>query len=71
MKKQVIEFGGEAVGVVVPDEDHLKFMAVKYEVWDLEAQRFRSADEARAAIRRLMASQAIIGPPTEAHASAA
>jgi len=71
MEKQVIEFGGEAVGVVVPDDDHLKFMAVKYEVWDLEAQRFRSADEARAAIRRLMASQAIIGPPAQAHANAA
>ncbi|MBP1885872.1 hypothetical protein [Sinorhizobium mexicanum] len=57
MSKQVIEYGGEAVGVVVPDEDRLKFLAVKYYVWDLDAQRFRSADEARAAIRRLLAGQ--------------
>ncbi|MDO9418199.1 hypothetical protein [Pararhizobium sp.] len=70
MKKQVIEFGGEAVGVVVPDRDHLKFMAVKYEVWDLDAKRFGSADEARAAIGRLMASQSVIGPPTAAAAAA-
>jgi hypothetical protein len=60
MTKQVIEYGGEAVGVVVPDEHGLKFLAVKYNVWDLDAQRFRSADEARAAIRRLFASQSAL-----------
>ena len=54
MQKQVIEIGGEAVGVVVPDEDRLKFVAVKYSVWDLDSQRFSSADEVRAAIRRLL-----------------
>ncbi|MDF8353187.1 hypothetical protein [Ensifer adhaerens] len=59
MSKQVIEFGGEAVGVVVPDEDRLKFLAVKYHVWDLDAKRFGSADEARAAIRQLLAHQAV------------
>ena len=57
MSKQVIEYGGEAVGVVVPDQDRLKFLAVKYHVWDLDAQRFGSADEARAAIRHLLAGQ--------------
>lgn len=56
MEKQVIEFGGEAVGVVVPDQDRLKFVAVKYYVWDLDSQRFDSVDEARAAIRRLMSN---------------
>jgi hypothetical protein len=60
MTKQVIEYRGEAVGVVVPDEHGLKFLAVKYNVWDLDAQRFRSADEARAAIRRLFASQSAL-----------
>ena len=38
MQKQVIEIGGEAVGVVVPDEDRLKFVAVKSSVWDLDSQ---------------------------------
>ncbi len=68
MSKQVIEYGGEAVGVVVPDEGRFKFLAVKYHVWDLDAQRFRSADEARAAIRHLLARQAM---PTERHGDAA
>jgi hypothetical protein len=54
MQKQVIEIGGEAVGVLVPDEDRLKFVAVKYSVWDLDSQRFSSADEVRIAIRRLL-----------------
>ncbi|MEK1928464.1 MAG: hypothetical protein AAAC47_01530 [Pararhizobium sp.] len=57
MNKQVIEFGGEAVGVVVPDAGRLKFVAVKYHVWDLDSRHYRSADEARAAVRSLMASQ--------------
>ena len=54
MNKQVIEFAGEAVGVVVPEADYLKFVAVKYEVWDLDSRRFHSVDEARAAVRQLV-----------------
>ncbi|ASY55156.1 MULTISPECIES: hypothetical protein [Sinorhizobium] len=57
MNKQVIEYGGEAVGVVVPDQDRFKFLAVKYHVWDLDAKRFGSADEARAAIGHLLAGR--------------
>nr|WP_244651121.1 hypothetical protein [Rhizobium sp. CFBP 8762] len=55
--KQVIEYDGEAVGIVIPDNDRLRFMAVKYQVWDLDAHRFHSVDEARAAIRKLMGAQ--------------
>lgn len=62
MKKQVIEIGGEAVGVVVPDQNRLKFVAVKYHVWDLDSKRFDSADEVRAAIRKLMSDPASAGP---------
>ena len=57
MNKQVIEVGGEAVGVVVPDADRLKFVAVKYHVWDLDSRLFKTADEARAAIRQLIAGR--------------
>ena len=57
MNKQVIEFGGEAVGVVVPDAGRMKFVAVKYHVWDLDSRYFRSADEARFAVRQLVAAQ--------------
>ncbi len=62
MSKQVIEFGGEAVGVVVPDAGRLKFVAVKYHVWDLDSRHFHSADEARAAVRQLMSAQAVRRP---------
>ena len=64
MEKQVIEVGGEAVGVVVPEQDGFKFVAVKYHVWALDSQRFSSADEARAAIRRLMAQPRAVAPET-------
>ncbi len=54
MQKQVIEYRGEPVGIVVPDEDRLKFIAVKFHVIDLDEQRFRSADEVRLAIHDLV-----------------
>jgi len=47
MKKQVIEYAGVPVGIVVPDQDRLKFIAVKYHVHDLDEQHFRNADEVR------------------------
>ncbi|KQO73683.1 hypothetical protein [Rhizobium sp. Leaf262] len=54
MQKQVIEFAGEPVGIVVPDENRLKFIAVKFHVHDLDDQRFDSADDVRIAIRNLV-----------------
>ncbi|MBB6487573.1 hypothetical protein [Rhizobium lusitanum] len=57
MKKQVIEYAGIPVGIVVPDQDRLKFIAVKYHVHDLDEQRFRNADEVKLAIRDLLSRQ--------------
>ena len=54
MQKQVIEFAGEPVGIVVPDENRLKFIAVKFHVHDLDDQRFDSADDVRRAIGNLV-----------------
>ncbi len=54
MQKQVIEFAGEPVGIVVPDDNRLKFIAVKFHVHDLDEQRFDSADDVRIAIRNLV-----------------
>ncbi|MDQ1187165.1 MULTISPECIES: hypothetical protein [Agrobacterium] len=54
MQKQVIEFAGEPVGIVVPDNNRLKFIAVKFHVHDLDEQRFDSAEDVRAAIRNLV-----------------
>ena len=47
MKKQVIEYAGVPVGIVVPDDDRLKFIAVKYHVHDLDEQHFSTADEVK------------------------
>lgn len=58
MQKQVIEYAGEPVGIVVPDNDRLKFIAVKYHVIELDEQRFSSADEVRLAIRNHVRDQA-------------
>lgn len=57
MQKQVIEFAGEPVGIVIPDEDRLKFIAVKFHVIDLDEQRFDSPDAVRLAIRDLVRSR--------------
>jgi hypothetical protein len=57
MQKQVIEFGGEPVGIVIPDADRLKFIAVKYHVIDLDEQRFDTPDQVRLAIRELVRSR--------------
>ena len=58
MQKQVIEFGGEPVGIVVPDADRLKFIAVKFHVIDLDEQRFRSVDEVLSAIQGSLKTKA-------------
>lgn len=65
MQKQVIEYGGEPVGIVIPDKDRLKFIAVKFHVIDLDEQRFGSADEVQLAIRDLVRSRNV---ETAAHA---
>ncbi len=50
MKKQVVEFGGEAVGALVPDNGKLRFIAVKYSVWNLDGTLYPSLASARAAV---------------------
>lgn len=55
MKKQVIEHAGIPVGIMVPEQDHFRFIAVKFHVYALNDQRFASAQEIRQAIRRLLA----------------
>lgn len=57
MQKQVIEYDGEPVGIVVPDNDRLKFIAVKFHVIDLDEQYFATADDVRRAIRNHVREQ--------------
>ncbi|MFT2214606.1 hypothetical protein ACLJYM_22365 [Rhizobium giardinii] len=49
--KQVVEYQGIPVGVLMPRDGCLSFMAVKYDVMELDGERFSSAAEAREAIR--------------------
>ncbi len=50
MKKEVVEFAGIPVGIVVPDADMLRFIAVKFHVIDLDNQRFKSIAAVKNAI---------------------
>ena len=56
MAKQVIEYAGVPVGIVVPDKDLLKFIAVKFHVHDLDGQHFASPSDVRQAIHKLMSA---------------
>jgi hypothetical protein len=49
--KQVVEYQGVPVGVLIPADTSLAFLAVKFDVIDLDGRRFSSAAEAREAVR--------------------
>jgi len=50
MQKQVVEYAGVPVGVLVPFADSLRFMAVKFSVMGLDGRSFRSRHDAQNAI---------------------
>jgi hypothetical protein len=52
----MIEYAGVPVGIVVPDGDLLKFIAVKFHVHELDGQRFASPSEVLRAIHHLMSA---------------
>ncbi|OCJ06816.1 hypothetical protein A6U86_06850 [Rhizobium sp. AC27/96] len=56
MAKQVIEYAGVPVGIVVPDRDSLKFIAVKFHVHELDGQHFASSSDVLRAIHKLMST---------------
>lgn len=60
MTKQVIEYGGVPVGIVVPDQGKLRFIAVKFHVHALDGERYGSPTEVVRAIHRLMAESVCI-----------
>lgn len=51
MKREVVEYGGIPVGIVVPDDGMLRFIAVKFHVIELDKRRFNSLAELNIAIR--------------------
>jgi hypothetical protein len=58
MQKQVIEFNGEAVGALMPDDNGFRFIAVKYGVWSLDGRMFSHPSEAKRAVKVLLSQPA-------------
>jgi hypothetical protein len=56
MQKHVVDYAGIPVGILVPFEDSMKFVAVKFHVMGLDGQRFRSLVDVRRAIRAHLAA---------------
>lgn len=54
----VIEVGGQAVAVVIPDSGRFRFVAVKYPVWSLDDRLFQSTEDARRAAHELLRPKA-------------
>lgn len=54
MQRQVVEYAGVPVGILIPDADRMKFIAVKFHVHDLDERHFDSASDVKAAIRELL-----------------
>ena len=55
--KQVLEFQGIPVGVLLPRDGCLTFMAVKFDVMELDGRLFSSAADAREAVRAHVAKR--------------
>ncbi|WP_428413576.1 hypothetical protein [Pararhizobium sp.] len=55
--KQVVDYQGIPVGVLIPRDGSLAFMAVKYDVIELDGRSFSSATEAREAVRSHVAQR--------------
>lgn len=64
----LIEVAGEAVAIVIPEEDRYRFVAVKQSVWPLDDRLYASPEDARRAAQAVTRSPAF-GPrrPLRAH----
>ncbi|NKM57991.1 hypothetical protein CO662_33620 [Rhizobium anhuiense] len=56
MQKQAVVFNGQEVGIAVPVENRLKFIAVRFNVIDLDNRLFDTVTEIRRAITEHLAS---------------
>jgi hypothetical protein len=57
-KPIVIEVSGEPLGVVVPENDGYKFLAVKFPVFGIDGQTFETVEAAQLAARAILADDA-------------
>ncbi|WP_411032814.1 hypothetical protein [Shinella sp. BYT-45] len=56
MSKQVIEYAGVPVGIAVPEEGLLRFIAVKFHVFELDQRRFATLGQLNSAVRSHLSS---------------
>ncbi|MBY5529358.1 MULTISPECIES: hypothetical protein [Rhizobium] len=56
MQKQAVVFNGQEVGIAVSVENRLKFIAVRFNVIDLDNRLFDTVTEIRRAITEHLAS---------------
>jgi hypothetical protein len=50
MNKQVIEYAGQPVGIAVPENGKMKFVAVKFAVMELDNRYYPSVVEVKRAV---------------------
>ncbi|KQV12222.1 hypothetical protein ASC97_13750 [Rhizobium sp. Root1203] len=55
MQRQAIVFNGQEVGIVVPEENRLRFIAVRFHVIDLDNRVFDTLTDIRRAISEHLA----------------
>ncbi|EPE96892.1 hypothetical protein [Rhizobium grahamii] len=55
MQRQAVIFGGQEVGIAVPGEGRLRFIAVRFHVIDLDNQLFDTVTDIHQAIKRHLA----------------
>jgi hypothetical protein len=60
MLKQVVEYAGVPVGILVPRDEALTFLAVKYHVMGLDGRKFSSLSDARNAIHSHVTSETML-----------
>ncbi len=56
MQKQAVIFNGQEVGIVIPSENRLKFIAVRFHVIGLDNRLFDTVTDVRRAITEHLAS---------------
>jgi hypothetical protein len=59
MYRQAIEYGGIPVGIAIPQNGQLRFIAVKFHVIDLDNQLFANVVELKKAIHNHVADTAL------------
>ena len=56
MDKQVIEYAGQPVGIAIPEDGKMKFVAVKFSVMDLDNRFYPSVIEVKRAVNQHVGS---------------